>query len=142
MVANLGHQLSDTTVKNILKPHGLEPAPQRKRLSTWKAFLKAHCRTLTAADFFTTEVWTTRGLITFYVLFVIDLATRRVQIAGVTTQPDGPWMAQIARQLSGFDGFLVGKSLLLMDRDSGTRRSFRLLRDAVKPCFCHRAVLT
>lgn len=135
MVANLGHELSDNTVKNILKQHGLEPAPLRQKTSNWKAFLQAHWGTIAAADFFTTEVWTPRGLITFYVLFVIDLASRRVQIGGITTQPDGPWMAQVARELSGFDGFLSGKSYLLIDRDTKYTDQFhRILRDAgVKP---------
>jgi hypothetical protein len=95
MMANLGHKLSDNTVKNILKQHGLEPAPQRQKTSNWKAFLKAHWGTIAAADFFTTEVWTPRGLLAFYVLFVIDMASRRVQIGGITTQPDGPWTAQV-----------------------------------------------
>jgi putative transposase len=70
-LANLGHQVSDTTVGNILKAHGIEPAPNRKRQSNWKAFLKAHWEVWAAIDFTTIEVWTKDGLTTFYVLFVM-----------------------------------------------------------------------
>ena len=74
---------------------------------------------ITAADFFTTEVWTARGLVTYFTLFVIDVATRRVYIAGTTTNPNSEWMAQIARNLTDYeDGFLNGKRFLIIDRDA------------------------
>jgi hypothetical protein len=135
MLANLGHEISGNTVKNILKQHGIEPAPTRKKQTTWKEFLRQHWETLAATDFFTAEVWTPRGLITFYVLFVVELASRRIHIAGITTQPDGPWMAQVARELTGFDGALHGKSRLIMDRDTKFTEQFRaMLSDAgVRP---------
>jgi hypothetical protein len=85
---NLGHTIAPTTIRNILRRRSLEPAPLRKPKIAWKTFLKAHWSSLAAADFFTTEVWTSRGLVTFYTLFVIDLATRAVHIAGTTTSPD------------------------------------------------------
>src|SRR5262245_4098151 len=82
-----------------------------------RTFLKAHWSSLAAADFFTTELWTSRGLVTFYTLFVIDLATRAVHIAGTTTSPDSAFMKQIARNLAdAVDGFLNAKRFLIMDR--------------------------
>jgi transposase len=71
-LANLGHKISDTTVGNILREHGIEPASERKRQSTWKAFLKAHWDVLGATDFTTIEVWTKGGLVTIYLLFVME----------------------------------------------------------------------
>lgn len=81
-LANLGYEISDQTVGNILKAHGIEPAPQRKRQSTWKTFLKAHWDVLGAIGFTTVEVWTKGGLVTYYLLFVMEIATRRVRFAG------------------------------------------------------------
>jgi putative transposase len=66
----------------------------------WSVFLKAHWKALAASDFFKFEVWSWFGLVTYYVLFVAELATRRVSIAGVTTHPDMQWMLQMARQLT------------------------------------------
>lgn len=124
-LANLGHELADNTVKNILLAHGLEPAPRRRKQSRWKDFLRMHWETLAATDFFTAEVWTKGGLVTFFVLFVMELKTRRVEIAGITAQPDSKFMAQVARNLTDFDGFLLGKSYLLMDRDAKFTAEFR-----------------
>ncbi len=79
-------------------------------------------------DFFTTEVWTVRGLVTYYVLFVIYLETRRVHFAGATSNPDGSFMAQIARNLTdAVDGFLAGHRFLICDRDAKFTARFRLL---------------
>ena len=126
MLANLGHEISDTTVKNILRQHGIEPAPVRVKQTTWAEFLRSHTETMTACDFFTREVWTLGGLVTFYVLFVMDVATRRVQIAGITASPDSAWMQQVARNLTDCqDGFLKGKTHLLMDRDGKFTEAFR-----------------
>src|SRR5882724_9894871 len=69
-LANLGYTISDQTVGNILKRHGLPPAPQRKTTTTWKEFIRTHLDVLIATDFFTAEVWTLGGLVTYYVLFV------------------------------------------------------------------------
>ena len=85
-LANVGYHITDTTVGNILKAHGIEPAPDRQRSTSWKSFLKTHWDVIAATDFTTVEVWTKGGLVTFYVLFVIELATRRVQVAGITTR--------------------------------------------------------
>jgi putative transposase len=127
-LANLGHQISDQTVGNILKAHGIEPAPERKRQTTWKTFIRSHWDALGAIDFTTIEVWTTGGLVTFYLLFVMELATRRVNFAGCTPNPDGPWMQQIARNLTDAeDGFLKRKHYVLMDRDGKFSPAFQAI---------------
>jgi putative transposase len=72
-----------------------------------------------AADFFTAEVWSWDGLVTYYVLFVIELANRIVHIGGITTQPNDGRVLQVARNLTDqFSGFLMGKSHLIVDRDT------------------------
>jgi transposase InsO family protein len=117
-LANVGYRISDTTVGNVLKQHGIEPAPDRKRQTTWPTFIKSHWDVLAAIDFTTIEVWTKGGLVTYYLLFVMELKTRRVHFAGCTPRPDGIWMKQIARNLTDcVDGFLNGKRYLLLDRD-------------------------
>jgi transposase InsO family protein len=127
-LANLGHEVSDQTVGNILKEHGIEPAPERKRQTTWKTFLKSHWDVLSAIDFTTLEVWTTGGLVTFYLLFVMEIGTRRVHFAGCTPNPQEPWMMQIARNLTDAeDGFLKGKRYLLMDRDGKFSPAFQAI---------------
>jgi hypothetical protein len=129
-VQNLGHDISDQSVGNILKEHGIEPAPTRARTTSWLTFLKAHWDVLAAIDFTTIEVWTKGGLVTFYLLFVMELKTRRVHLAGCTVHPDETWMKQIARNLTNVeDGFLNGKRYLLMDRDTKFCESFRGLLD-------------
>ena len=94
-LANLGYQVSDQTVGNVLQRHGLPPAPERKRTTTWSAFIRTHLALLAGTDFFTAEVLTLRGLVTYYVLFFIHLESRRVEIAGITVHPDERWMQQI-----------------------------------------------
>ena len=83
-LANLGHEVGRGTIANILKEYGLEPAPKRERKTTWKEFLLRQQDVIVAADFLTIEAWTRRGLTRLLVLFLIDLSTRRVEIAGVT----------------------------------------------------------
>jgi putative transposase len=117
-LANLGHEISDTTVGNILRANGVEPAPVRKRTTTWKTFLQTHWESIAAIDFTTVEVWTRNGLITFYILVAMRLSTRRVEIAGVTVNPDGIWTEQMARNLTACGGFLNDASHLLIDRDT------------------------
>jgi putative transposase len=135
-ITNLGHELAASTIANILREHGLEPAPDRKRSPRWKEFLAAHWDAIAATDFFTTEVWTKGGLVTFYVLFVIDLATRRVKIAGITPHPNEAWMRQMACNLTdAMDGALLGKKFLIMDRDTKFCAKFKevLLGEGVEP---------
>jgi putative transposase len=101
----------------------------------WSVFLKAHWKALAAADFFAVEVWGWRGLMTHYVLFVIELATRRVRIAGISVQPDAGWMMQIVRNLLDvFDGPLMDKRYLIVDRDTKYCAEFRqmLAREGIQ----------
>jgi len=80
-LANLGHEVARGTIANLLKEHGLEPAPERERQTSWREFLSRHRELMVAADFFTIEAWTRKGSTRFLVLFLIDLSSRRVQIA-------------------------------------------------------------
>ncbi len=86
---NLGHVVARETIRNILKEHGIEPAPERSKRTPWSTFLKAHWDSIAAADLFTVEVWSCVGLTRYYVLFVIKLSSRRVHVAGVTEYPYG-----------------------------------------------------
>jgi len=84
-------------------------------------------------------IWTLRGLVTYYVLFFIHLETRYMQIAGVTTAPNGEFMKQVARNLTDVDdGFLINCEFLIMDRDKKYTKEFRaiLKREGVKPVLC------
>ena len=127
-LSNLGHRVSRSTVARILKEHGLEPAAKRSRGMTWTAFLKAQWAGMAAIDFTTVEVWTAGGLVTYYVTFVMELATRRVTCAGITAHPDGAWMQQVGRNLTDpVSGFLSGKKYLIMDRDVIFHAGFRRL---------------
>ena len=135
-MANLGFQLSDQTVANILRRHNIPPAPKRKQTISWKDFIRAHMAVLAATDFFTVEVLTLRGLMTYYVLFFIHLESRKVYVAGITRHPDQEWMEQMARNVTMEDaGFLIQKRYLLHDRDSKYCSSFREVIEAggVKP---------
>lgn len=135
-LANLGHEVSDQTVGNILGKQGIQPAPERKRQTSWATFLRAHWDVVASIDFTTVEVWTKGGLVTFYLLLVMELKTRRVQLAGCTTNPHAAWMKQIARELTNCeDGFLNGKQYVLMDRDDKFCEAFRGLLQAseIKP---------
>jgi putative transposase len=127
-LANLGYEISDTAIGKILKEHGIDPAPERKKQTTWKAFLEAHWDVLAAIDFTTIEVWTKSGLRTFYLLFVMEIATRRIYFAGCTSNPDEDWMIQTIRILIDWDsGFLKDKRYLLMDRDAKYSEAFRFM---------------
>ena len=110
--------MSDQTVGTILKRHGIPPAPERRKTVTWKEFIRSHMDVLAATDFFTTEVWTKSGLVTYYVLFFMQVATRRVHIAGVTPYPNESWMTQVARNVTMADvGFLSDSRYVIHDRD-------------------------
>ena len=115
---NLGHEIGRNTIKRILLENGFDPAPFRRNGMSWKTFLSAHWGAIAATDFFSVEVLTRQGLVRYFVLFIIDLQTRRVEIAGIARQPDGAWMKQIARNLTDVDdGFLNGAHYLIHDRD-------------------------
>ena len=125
-LSNLGHQLCDETVGNILRRNGIAPAPQRKPMMTWKEFISSHRAVLAGTDFFTVEVLTLRGLVTFYVLFFIQLESRRVAVAGITPHPDEAWMMQVARHVTMDEwGFLDPCRHVLHDRDTKYTKSFR-----------------
>jgi transposase InsO family protein len=117
-LSNLGHKIARSTIAEMLARHGMEPAPEREQKTTWKEFLSRHWEMIVATDFFTVEVWTRRGLQRFVVLFFIDLATRKVEVAGIAPSANGLWMSQIARNLTDSeDGILIGKRYLIHDRD-------------------------
>jgi putative transposase len=125
-LGNLGHQVGRGTIANILREHGVEPAPERDRHTRWSTFLKAHWECLTATDFLSVEVHTIKGLVTYYILFFIDIASRSVHIAGVTPHPDNRWMMQIARNVTDAqDGILRGRRYLILDRDTKYTDEFR-----------------
>src|ERR1035441_9881442 len=118
-LANLGHEVSDQTVGNVLQRHGLPPAPERKHTTTWATFIRAHLAVLAGTDFFTAEVLTLRGLVTYYVLFFIHLESRKVDIAGITVHPNERWMQQMARNVTMEEcGTLQDCRYLLHDRDT------------------------
>ncbi len=123
---NLGHEIGRNTIKRILLENGLDPAPLRGKTMSWETFLKAHWGAIAATDFFSVEVLTRFSLVRYFVLFVIDLQTRRIEIAGIIQQPDGEWMKQIARDLTDCDaGFLNGTRYLVHDRDPLFTEGFR-----------------
>jgi len=125
---NLGHKVGRGTIAKILKEAGVDTAPDRQRKTTWKEFLRSHWDVLAAADFFTVEVWTAVGLVRYHVFFVIRLATREVQIAGIISEPNAAWMKQMARNLSdGLDGFLNGCRYLIHDRASLFSQEFGMI---------------
>jgi putative transposase len=118
---HLGVAVSATTIRMTLRRHGLDPAP-RRTTTTWRAFLRQQAAGIVACDFFTVDtVWLRR----LYVLFFIELGTRRVHLAGVTAHPDGAWVAQQARNLRlvlGERGRRV--RFLIRDRDAKFARAF------------------
>ncbi|HKF48582.1 MAG TPA: integrase core domain-containing protein [Terracidiphilus sp.] len=131
-LANLGHTAAPSTIADILRRNGIEPAPERSCKTSWKEFLTQHRELIVAADFFTVEVWTGKGLRRFIVLFFIELSTRRVEIGGISPMANGLWMSQIARNLTDCeDGLLRGKRYLIHDRDPLFTQAFlSTLRDA------------
>jgi transposase InsO family protein len=129
---NLGHEIGRGTIAKVLKEAGVDPAPDRQKRTTWKEFLRTHWDVLAATDFFSVEVWTALGLVRYHVFFVIRLATREVHIAGIIPEPHGPWMKQMARNLTdGLDGFMSGCRYLLHDRASVFGEDFRMILQAV-----------
>jgi putative transposase len=125
-LANLAHAVSDQTVGNILRRNGIAPAPKRSQTTTWKDFIRTHLDVLAGTDFFTVEVLTWRGLVTYYVLFFLHLGSRRVSIAGITQHPDEGWMQQMARNATLEQwGILNPCRYLLHDRDTKFCASFR-----------------
>jgi putative transposase len=120
-LAGVGVRVSATTVAKILRQAGLSPAGARAQLS-WRNFLRAHADSIIACDFFTVEtLWLGR----LYVLFFLELGTRRVHFAGCTANPDGSWTAQQARQLAwSLPERATPATFLIHDRDSKFTRAF------------------
>ena len=132
VLSNLGHRVSHQTVANILKRHGIAPAPERGKSLSWREFIRSHLEVLAAVDFFTVEVWTAAGLTTYYVLSCMRVVSRQVCIAGITTSPDQRWMEQMARNLSMAEvSFLSGCRYLLHDRDAKFCAAFDAIFKAV-----------
>ncbi len=123
---NLGHEIGRNTIKRILLKNGFDPALLRQKGMSWETFLRAHWSAIAATDFFSVEVLTRTGLVRYFVLFIIDLETRRVEVAGILQQPNGEWMKQIARNLTDpEEGFLIGARYLIHDRDPLFTEAFR-----------------
>ena len=103
---------------------------------SWSQFLKMHWEMLAATDFFTVEVATWHGIVTYYVLVVMELKTRCVHLAGITPHLDEAFMMQCARQLTDpFDGFLLDKRYLIHDRNPKFTQAFDqfLRNEGVEP---------
>jgi transposase InsO family protein len=129
-LANLGYTVSDQTVGNVLKRHGLPPAPERKKTITWKEFIRTHLDVLVATDFFTAEVWTLGGLVTYYILFFLHLGSRKVHVAGATPHPNETWMVQVARNVTMEEwGCLSPGQYLIHDRDTKFCPAFQQIID-------------
>ncbi|MCX6626986.1 MAG: hypothetical protein NTW28_05075 [Candidatus Solibacter sp.] len=96
-LANLGHKVSNQTIGNIPRRHGIPPAPERSQITTWKDFISSHMAVLAGTNFLTVEVLTWRGLVTYYVLFSLHRETRRVTLAGITRHPTEAWIPQRGR---------------------------------------------
>ena len=125
-LANLGHPISDQTVGNILRRLNIAPAPKRSQSTTWKEFIRRHMDVLAGTDFFTVEVLTWRGLVTYYVLFFLHLETRRISLAGITRHPTEEWMTQMARNaVDEESGYLRQHRYVLHDRDTKFCADFR-----------------
>ena len=129
---NIGYLIGRSTIKRILREHGIDPAPIRGKRMPWSKFIKAHLGAIVGMDFFTVEVMTLFGIERFHVLFLIDIGSQVVEIAGIGRDPDGQWMLQMARNLlDEEDGFLRRKGYLIMDRDPLYTAAFReMLRPA------------
>ena len=107
--------LGRSTIARILCAEGIPPG--RQPPTTWRRFVQAHWSALVAADFFTTEVWTARGLVTYYTAFVLELQSRRVQVIGSTPYPDEAFVIQCLRQITGETCLLREGRILHCDRD-------------------------
>ncbi|MFT5476421.1 MAG: putative transposase [Planctomycetota bacterium] len=122
---NLGRRVAPTTIRKVLKANGIKPAPERP--TSLRALLKTHWDQIAATDFFTIEVWTATGLKTHYVLFMIELDTRRVHLAGITRHPNDMWMGYAAERATQF---LKGRRFLICDGDTNLRYRFKIVMEA------------
>ena len=115
-----------TTVSEILEAAGIEPAPERHKGMSWSEFMRIHWDAIASCDFFNVEVLTMRGSVWFQVFFVMRIASREVEVAGISPNINGDWMLQMARNLTDSeDGFLLGMKHLIHDRDPLFTKAFR-----------------
>ena len=119
-LANLGHEVSDQTVGNVLRRHGIPPAPERKRRTTWAEFIRIHLALLAGTDISAAEVLM-RGSVTCYVLFFIYLESYRIDISRITNCPNKPWKLRVTRNVR--------------IRGRGTRQRCHALQDRDTICF-------
>ena len=120
-LTGLGYKLAPSTVWQILKDAGIDPAPRRSG-QTWRAFLESQAKTILAVDFFHVDTVFLRRL---YVLFVIEHSTRRVHLAGITAHPAGEWVTQQARNLlMNLEDRAAGFKFLIRDRDTKFTAAF------------------
>ena len=118
----LGHKLSEETIANILKRHGIPPLPERSSSLSWQKLMSHYKHQLLACDFFTVE---TLFLQTIYVLFFIEIGSRRVHFAGCTSHPKSEWVTQQARQLMwDLEDVEPSMRFLIRDRDTKFTDSF------------------
>ena len=122
----LGYKVHWQTVRRVMLDHGLLPDPDKPYKTTWKTFIQSHWDSISACDFFSVEAWGLQGLTRYLVFFVIDVSTRRVQIAGIHPAPCEQQMLQWARNLTDAeDGFLKDKRILIHDRDPLFTKKFQ-----------------
>jgi hypothetical protein len=122
----LGYKVSWQTVRRVMLEHGLLPDPDKPYKSTWNTFIKSHWDSICACDFFSCEAWGINSLTRYMVFFVIELATRKVEIVGIHADPGETQMMQWARNpTDAHDGFLKDKRILIHDRDPLFTKKFR-----------------
>ena len=122
----LGYKVHWQTVRRVMLDAGLLPDPDKPYKTTWKTFIQSHWDSISACDFFSVEAWGLKGLTRYMVFFVIHLATRRVEIAGIHADPCETQMLQWARNLTDAeDGFLKDKRILIHDRDPLFTKKFQ-----------------
>lgn len=139
-INNRGHKVKKSTVRKIRKKHGIEASPDRMKHSPWNNFIQSQLACLFATDTFVVDIIDAMSgfkVRTYYVLFFIHLATRKVHIAGITEHPNKFWMRRMAINATDpIDGFLKDAKYLIHDRDTNFMKSgFRdiLLKSGVKP---------
>jgi len=135
-LATLGLTVSAQTVGNVLRRPGIAPAPERQTTTPWQECIRTHLAVLVAPHCCTAKVWTLGGLVTYYVLFVLHLGSRKSQVAGITPHPNEAWMVQVARNVPMEAwGCLAPGPYRIPDRDTPCCAAFQhLSEDAGVEC--------